>query len=79
MAKCSGEFASRGIPPFYVTRTLLGYGAGQQDLNRVTLNMPGDRGFIIYEMGEPRDPAHESRLNALAAMLSEIWEKSHAL
>lgn len=60
------------LPPFYVTKTLMGFGG--EDLNRVTLNMPGDQSFVLCEMNEPRTDVQRSRWNAMAAKLSEIWK-----
>jgi len=62
------------IPPFYCTKTLLGFGPGP-DLNRVVLNCPDDSRIVLFEMGEARSPDANSRCNALAAHLTELWNK----
>ena len=64
-----------GIPPFYITRTLLGFDPGEPDRNRVSLNMPNDRRFVLCDMGEDRTDKDVKRWNAMAAELSALWEK----
>ena len=61
------------LPPFYVTKTLLGFGG--KDLNRITLNMPGDRSFVLCEMNEDRSLVDVNRWNELATELSKVWNK----
>lgn len=65
----------RKIPPFYISRTLMGYGGGR-DLNRVTMTMPGERDFVIYEMGEPRSDDELKKWHRLINELNKLWEKS---
>lgn len=68
-----GEGAVSELPAFYCTRTLLGFHP-EQDINRMTLNGPGDWRFVLYEMGEPRDQRATQRANQLAAALTKLWE-----
>ena len=63
------------LPAFYVTRTLLGFDPREPDLNRITLNMPGDNIFVLCEMNEPRADMHIKRWNQLAKELTILWEK----
>lgn len=63
------------IPPFYISRTLLGFGPGEPDLNRIFLQMPGDRAFVLCEMGEPRTDGHRKRWHELAEELSRLWSE----
>lgn len=62
------------LPAFYCTKTLMGFGQGP-DLNRVTLECPDGTCIVLFEMNEPREPATQARMNALAAKLSELWKK----
>lgn len=61
------------VPPFFVTKTLLGFPPGQ-DRNRLTLILPGDKEFILLEMGELRSSELAGRFSALAAELTKLWE-----
>jgi hypothetical protein len=61
------------MPPFYICRTLLGFGAGEPDLNRVFLQMPTGRAFVLCEMNEPRTELQTQRWHDLAKKLSEEW------
>lgn len=63
------------LPPFYTTKTLLGFAQGTPDLNRITLHMPGDEDFVLYKMGEPRTDEDRNWCNQLAHKLNDIWAK----
>jgi hypothetical protein len=64
------------IPPFYCSRTLLGF-AGGPDLNRITLQMPGryhdSNQIVLCEMNAARTDDDIKRWNKLAAELSRVW------
>jgi len=62
-------------PPFYVTRTLLGFSPGP-DLNRVFLNLPDGAQFVLREMNEPRTEQDSRRWQALAERLSILWMRA---
>lgn len=64
---------SSKIPPFYISRTLLGFGPGQLDLNRISLNLPNHDSFILCEMNEFRTDEDIQRWHRLAAELSRLW------
>lgn len=64
---------STKMPAFFVTKTLLGFPPGE-DRNRLTLVMPGEREFVLLEMGEPRTPEIVACFNALAVELTALWE-----
>lgn len=61
------------LPKFYISQTLLGFG-GAKDLNRVSIRIPGDKEFVLCEMGEDRTDAQIKRWHELAKKLNEIWE-----
>jgi hypothetical protein len=60
------------IPPFFCMKTLMGYHPGP-DLNRITLNCPDGSEFVLYKIGEARDPQANQRCNELAAHMSKLW------
>lgn len=61
------------IPPFYITQTLLGFGPGEPDLNRVFLNLPDETQIVLCEMDEPRTEAQKKRWQGLVIRLNELW------
>lgn len=61
-------------PAFYITKTLLGFGPGEPDLNRVMLEMPFGT-FVLCEMNESRSEKDYKRWHELAAALSKNWDK----
>jgi hypothetical protein len=63
------------IPPFYITQTMLGFGIGQADLNRIFLNTPDGSQIILCEMNEPRSDAQRIRWSRLADRLNELWAR----
>jgi hypothetical protein len=65
--------ASSKIPPFYISQTLLGFGPGQPDLNRISLQLPNHESFVLCEMNVYRSAEDITRWHKLAAELSRVW------
>lgn len=63
------------IPPFYIAKTLLGFGP-DKDLNRVDLHLPDGQYFTLCEMNEDRTEQDIKRWRSLVKILNVMWEDS---